>query len=584
MEVDHPGYQTYTGSLTILAGKNTRTEIPLEPEPVSIAGRLTYETPNGTTEGLALTPITFKIDNSESDLNYVVTTNDTGYYQLDELLPGRYDFIVDHTLADGSVRYQLENVKTIKAGDPEQTYNRKLNAEYHLYGQAYYDRNYNQQVDEGEVLVDTKIDIWNDKGTSLVKSLKVDENGAFSHYRVDGDYLLLAHGTTPGGASMVSSQTIQLDQAVETDQLLQRGVTMNATLVHNDKAVKIQELIVTGPVTLSLAPENGNVLTALPSGDYHLRVDHEDNSGTPDFYYYLDHNLTLTTSDDRVPLELELEKYQSHGMKVVALSDLRTSTIVGSEVNFSFNVTNTGHFEDVFSLTLSEVPANWTIDLELGEEFTIKSGETRKINITVTPDVTVIPRVFMNLEANFSWSNDRDDDIDDLYEVFDLRVTPIQRPRPNFHVSTLSVSGDRIEGITLTITAAIASTALDSGTHTVSVQFMVDNEPLGDPFSIELEPDQAELVTATWKASREGSYTIKVEVDPDNEVAETDENDNTYSLTESIEKESDGGWLENRWLAAGITGLILVLVVIILVMTNNIRRRSSTYGGYRKRR
>lgn len=587
VEVDHPGYQSYTGSLTILSGVTNKEDVPLVPEPVAISGRVTYETPNGTRVGLETSPITFKIDYSESDLEYSLMTNETGYYQLDDVLPGRYDFIVDHTLADGSVRFKYDTTKTIRAGEAHQTYNRNINAEYHLHGLAYYDRDHDRQVDEGEVLEDTTVDIWTASGTSLVKSLKVDDQGAFSHYRVSGDYLLIAHGTTPGGATMVSHQMIALDQAVEIDQLLQRGVTLNATTVHNNKAINVQELVLTGPVKLSLEPVEGNVLTALPPGDYNLKVEHDDNSGTPDYFYFLDQNQTLTTNDDMVPLELQLEKFQSHGMEVVALSEPRVSTIVGSPINFTFKVTNTGHFEDVFRLDLGEVPSNWTVDRELGDEFPIRPGETRTVNITVTPDETVIPKIFMNLEANFSWSNDRDDDIEDIYEVFDLRVTPLQRPRPNFIISDLSVSGDRIEGITLEITATIASTRLDSGTHAVTVLFLVDDEPLNDPFNpfiIELDPIENEQVTASWKATRAGAYNIEVKVDPDNELAETEEEDNTYSQTETIEEESDGGWLENRWLAAGIAGLIFVLLVIILVMTNNIRRRSSVYGGYRKRR
>jgi len=97
--------------------------------------------------------------------------------------------------------------------------------------------------------------------------------------------------------------------------------------------------------------------------------------------------------------------------------------------------------------------------------------------------------------------------------------------------------------------------------------------------------DQSTTARQDIKRSlNEGADVIKVQVDPDDEFVESNEDDNINApLPFTIGKKSEGGWLENTWLAAGIAGLIFAVLVVILVMTSNIRRRASAYGKSRYR-
>ncbi len=579
--VDHPGFQAYEGILTIDGTSNE--DIALEPEPVALSGRLTYSL-EGEKVGLENVPFTLIVEDHISDVNYTGMTNETGDYRLDEVLPGRYDFEIDHTLEDESVLYKKTQTKTLKAGEDEQTLNIEVTAKYHLHGRAFYDRNYNNQIDDGEVMSGTQMQLWNSQGISMITTIDVGSDGTYSFYRKAGDYLLICNGTTSGGATMVVSQQISLNEALEVDQLLERGVRLNATLVHENEPIMVTDVTLTGPVNLSLTPENGNIQASLPMGSYNLLVEHEDNTGYPDQFYYLDHNLTLSSIDDHQALELELEKYQAHGMQVTARSPLRISTIVGKGANFSFNVTNTGHFVDSFSLDLGDMPANWTLDLSSGESFTIDSGETITVNVTLMPDITVIPKIYIDFVANFTWSNDRNDNVEDIHKEFDLRVTPLQRPRPNFEIKELRVSGTQIEGSSIEITATIGSTIIDSGSHEIMAVFLMDGELLGEPRNILLAPNETQELYETWTAPSKGSYSISIELDPNDELVEVKEDDNKETKPITIEEKSDGGWFENPWMAIGIAGLIFAVVVVIIVLFNNVRQRSVAIGKPRKRR
>ncbi|RLF14010.1 MAG: hypothetical protein DRJ97_07025, partial [Thermoprotei archaeon] len=114
------------------------------------------------------------------------------------------------------------------------------------------------------------------------------------------------------------------------------------------------------------------------------------------------------------------------------------------------------------------------------------------------------------------------------------RITRSLLPLPDLTVTSVEAEpGKPMAGSTVTVKATVKNIGNVKAAN-VKVALTVDGVAVDTATIAELAPDFSAEVAFTWKPSVEGTYTVKVVVDPDNVVEEISEENNVLSTTVTV--------------------------------------------------
>ena len=235
---------------------------------------------------------------------------------------------------------------------------------------------------------------------------------------------------------------------------------------------------------------------------------------------------------------------------------------------FTFSVTGTGHLETLFLTTIDNIPQNWTASFK-PPKLSVANGTEIETVLSITPNEGVVPKVWEDFYVEIFWSDDNDNEVDDVIHAFTVTVTPIEQPNPDFKVSELTWNPEiPSAGGEVTLTAKIANLVNHSGPHYVPVVFYADGEAINLTTAIFDGSGDDVTVNATWIATA-GAHSLKVKIDPENTIDEADTDNNDRAISVSVENAAEEETNSTLKMAA--------LVVVALVA-------GLAYVSYRSRR
>ena len=92
-----------------------------------------------------------------------------------------------------------------------------------------------------------------------------------------------------------------------------------------------------------------------------------------------------------------------------------------------------------------------------------------------------------------------------------------------------------------------------------------------------VRPGSDQLVTFTWRAVG-GTPTLKVEIDPDNQIIEIFEDNNVKTTKVDVATQSAVMSVLKNKMVSSIFIFLIVMVVIALIMLTLIKRRGTIWG------
>jgi len=550
LEAEPDGFLPYSQAIEIDGA--TFTMIELVPEPVPLTLNLSYRNASGSKLPLAGINLTL----SREGYSQTWITDSNGSLALPELIPARYDLLVEAQPGGGGDRFSLDRSLNLRAGQGHQYFDYIASWKVQVQGRVFYDRNFDEQPNGNELLPDAQVEFRDMAGATIIASLQAGPDGGFATWLVPGNYLLWTRSSA--GASYVLLETLELEGALERDLSLQRGVHYAPTFLRGDDGSPLPDHTVEvsgGPAPLELQASDGTLELLLPAGEYHLEAEWTELESSPDWIYVLDRDEALTLERDGEVPTVELERQLLRGVDIIL--DRQTAAVtLGQSVDFVFNLTGSGYRTTTFSASVSDAPANWSANFDSAGQVTVAQGETVQAVLTVTPDDGVVPGAFTWWQVSFSWSGSGEQD--PLTYHYELQVMPQQRPVPDFTIDevTWSPFESIATGSEVKLRATVRNTIPNSGTHFPQVTFYAGDEII-EMTSAEFDGESEWLVETTWMAE-EGNTVIRVVVDPESLFEEQDEANNEQLLTLAVytpAKESK----EPPWmLAAAITLLLLI--------------------------
>ena len=560
LEAEPEGFLPYSQAVEIDGA--TFTTIELVPEPVPLTLNLSYRNASGSKLPLAAG---INLTLSREGYSQTWTTDENGSLTLPELIPARYDLLVDAQPGGGGDRFSLDRSLNLRAGQGHQYFDYIASWEVQVQGRVFYDRNFDGKTDGNELLPDALIEFRDMAGATVIASLQTGTNGDFTTWLVPGNYLLWTRSSAD--ASYVLLETLELEGSLERELSLQRGVHYAPTFLRDDDGSLLPDQTVEvsgGPTPLELQTSDGTLELLLPAGEYHLEAEWIELESSPDWIYVLDRDETLTLERDGEVSTVGLERQLLRGVDIILDQQMATGTL-GQSIDFMFNLTGSGYRTTTFSASVSDAPANWTANFGSGGQVTVAQGETVQAILTVIPDDGVVPGAFTWWQVSFSWGGSGEQD--PLTYNYELQVMPQQRPAPDFTISevTWSPFESIVTGSEVTLRATVQNTIHNSGTHFPQVTFYAGDEII-EMTSAEFDGESEWLVETTWTAD-EGNTVIRVVIDPESLFEEQDETNNEQLLTLAVYtpvEESEG----TPW----ILGAAVVLLLLIAYFAFRLRR------------
>ncbi|MEC8948439.1 MAG: hypothetical protein VX837_00385, partial [Candidatus Thermoplasmatota archaeon] len=313
LEAEPEGFLPYSQAVEIDGA--TFTTIELVPEPVPLTLNLSYRNASGSKLPLAAG---INLTLSREGYSQTWTTDENGSLTLPELIPARYDLLVDAQPGGGGDRFSLDRSLNLRPGQGHQYFDYTANWEVQVQGRVFYDRDFDGKTDVNELLPDAQVEFHDIAGATIIASLQTTANGDFSTWLVPGNYLLWTRSSAD--ASYVLLETLELEGSLERDFALQRGVHYTPTFLRGDDGSPLPDQTVTvsgGPVPLELQTSDGALELLLPAGEYHLEAEWTELESSPDWIYVLDRDETLTLERDGEVSTIELEQQLLRGVDIV---------------------------------------------------------------------------------------------------------------------------------------------------------------------------------------------------------------------------------------------------------------------------
>ncbi|HIM33655.1 MAG TPA: hypothetical protein EYI97_04135, partial [Candidatus Poseidoniales archaeon] len=244
------------------------------------------------------------------------------------------------------------------------------------------------------------------------------------------------------------------------------------------------------------------------------------------------HGFTLVAqgADANASLPLELNVSSTRGVSLVMTDSASQSGRAGQTVFYRYTVTNSGNEADTIELDASGLLAtqgsavlDWSVaTLGAGEEkpgymrITVPDGSgpwSGTLSARSSSDSATVDTVALTLTS---------ESVSDAY-LEELRISP-----------SSPAEGDRV---TASVTVLAGGADLDS----VYVGFYLDGTFIGGERVNQIAAGWRDKVVSVSFDATDGSHKLEAVIDPDNEVAESDESNNELELAFTVE--NGGGFL-----------------------------------------
>ena len=129
---------------------------------------------------------------------------------------------------------------------------------------------------------------------------------------------------------------------------------------------------------------------------------------------------------------------------------------IGQTAIITFNITSTGHLDTIYETNIENIPANWNASFEPNKVSLATNGSNMKTELRITPDNNVVAGVWETFTVKFTWSDGSSNDVNDITKSFDVKITPIEAPQPDYIVSEILWNPQSpVVGDEVTLTATI---------------------------------------------------------------------------------------------------------------------------------
>jgi hypothetical protein len=315
--------------------------------------------------------------------------------------------------------------------------------------------------------------------------------------------------------------------------------------------------------------ENGVLDLVMPAGNYQFNGEYREDAEDDDYTYILDKNIEVNDSLDKVLQNEIIQRKLMRGIEV-NVDTLEDETPLGQASIITFDVTSIGHLDTVYETSIENIPNNWTAVFEPNKLSLATNGSNTKTELRITPDTGVIVGVWEIFTVKFTWSDGSENNINDITKSFEIKIIPIKQPQPDYIVSELLWNPQiPIAGDDVILTAIIKNQVNHSGPYQVPIVFFDGTTVVNETTAFFNGTDDEEItVMGLWTAT-EGAHSLKVVIDSENIIEESNEENNEKSISISVntvEEEDDNSTLK-----------IAALIVVGLVA-------GLAYVSYRSRR
>ena len=560
--VNENGYQDFTGTITVDGTTDYYGEIVLIPKTVNVTLEMTYINATGSEVDLANALVIFEATTGETFGHY---TDENGEIIITDMVPKTYSIEMDITLNDEADEFKMnQKYIDVKAGTEQQTFKEKAEWKVRVAGTVFYDRNFDGTPDSNELLGYSQLDVWNVQGTQIETSIVAEADGSYEIYLGTGAYKTWFYTTE--GTSYVMIDNLELEGSSSLSPSLVRGVNYNVSYQSSESAENIDfgDVNVFGEnFSFVMDADNGEMNMLVPPGAYEFQGNYEDLSAANDYAYVLDISVNITDDIDGISQIETIEKQLMRGIEV-SLDMNQQDIPLGQTTTFTFSVTSNGFLDIVLETGIDEIPQNWTATFE-PNKLSLSEGETVQTQLKITPDENVVPGVWEVFYVEIFWKDYEDNNVDDISRNFAVTVDPIEQPEPDFTILSGDFTWDPDApeaGTEVTLSATVTNLVNHSGSHYVPVVFYADDVAINMPTAFFDGSGDEVTVSATWNATK-GVHSLKVEIDPENAIDESNTDNNKAITTFSIdEAEEDDDNSTMRMIAIAV-GLLVVGFVYI---------------------
>jgi uncharacterized membrane protein len=257
------------------------------------------------------------------------------------------------------------------------------------------------------------------------------------------------------------------------------------------------------------------------------------------------------------PFDVNTRVLQIYAIDVTTTLSKQTGT-PGKVVFFSLIVKNNGNGDDVIALSLEDKPVNWkhrfVLDDQDIEAVPLAPTDEAKVNLLLT-----IPFQYDQDTTEYTMTvvGTSEGRIQDKVKfVVDLLL-------PNLKITKVKYDPKKIVADKpVTIELSVANEG-NVPTENVTIRFY-DGTVAGEQVLERLPPGRNSTVVFTWLPTQ-GMHKLVYEIDPDNKVIETDEEDNKLKDNVSVSSPTS--------LLPGFQGVLLLMALIPVVILSRKRRK-----------
>ena len=559
VEVDLEGYDLFEDTFTV-NGDTEKYTISLDPIAVDVTLEVSYN--NATGNKLPVSNADVRFTNAYAEYDQTFTTDENGTITISDMTPRTYEIEMTHFENGDDERFKLnaQNVY-VKAGKEQQTFKRDADWRVKLSGTVFYDRDFNGVANTEDLLANSEIEIWNMAGTDVQYNTTADENGEYELYLYTGAYQSWIY--TNEETSYVEITELELEGALTLNASLNRGINFKQTYLSSvdSQAIDFDEIDMQGAnFSFEIEMKDGVIDVTVPDGIYSIVSEYEDLSGTNDYIFNLNDNANITDDKDGILQNKTIERKLMRGIEV-NVDRTEANVALGQTVTFNFNGTVNGHLNTIYNLNVDNIPSNWTAEFA-PNKWGVNYGENVTSELKITPDQTVTVDEKETFSVTVSWTDENDNQVDDITHTFEIGVTPIEAQSPDFVVSELLWNPESpTVGTEVTLTAKISNLVNNTGIHSVPIAFYDGDVPMKgvDIIYAEFEGTDNEEVTVTaiWTATK-GSHPLRVIIDPgtNTTLTEVDSTNNERSITISVSSTSEDDDNSFRTIALIVVGLV----------------------------
>ncbi len=565
--IDQEGYLPFSETLEVMTEQSNYNFL-LIPESSTLSGYVWYDfNDNGqfdAQEGIRYQDITMVVDRDDSEVT--LKTDASGHYSLD-VLPGDYDLKVFFDKENGELRYTTSKKNIEMEPGKNKIENLSLGLKYRVSGYAR-DLAANRMLEGMDVGIVSKSGNEQNSATS-------DNEGYFQTYMAPGNYFFYAKGLDPKGVRFATIKPLKVEDEA-TFSYLNLTEAMSVEMhVYNDTidngidigVVKIEALD-SGDLSFSKSSDEEGVLNyVLPAGEYRFTASSEERDNDVSVKYALDRTLFLGQVEDTKILYLEAEKGERFGLEMKFISQGQNTVYRTASREFELEVFNTGISTESVELTaeVTDIGDNF-LQVSFSRENFELEGDSSEI-ITVFAEVTEEAALGYTAEVIITGTVDDDDTIE-VEERIEMNI--VDPPRHDLYVKSISVDEQPRKGEYYTVNAVIGTSHDLAPTGPFSVEIRI-NSLIVDQEEIEILQGENQTTVSFEVEGKNSKEEVKILVDENNDVNETDEDNNSNAISvtiweaEMVEENEEGTPFLHKFIVVLLASIFIALLVFTYV-------------------